>query len=242
VTDAEVIARLKPWAARLAEAASRQPPVPFVPRTWCAWLQKAGDERLKAVSDRAETLMAWIGVSDPTIPRRHLRHLAAADSPDADLRLLVATLSWGRGKRNGRMLPRMVETLKAADRNDVLSRTASAAAEGRIVDAYRAWTLPGLREPFFTKWLWSAGTRSTSPAAAPLVLDGRVWRSLNRGLTWDSIIAAQSWERACRYEAYCEAMVRWATGLSGSIRVSAEDVEYGLFYANGDLDNLGELP
>jgi hypothetical protein len=244
VSDTQVVDRLRLWATRLAGAADRQSAVRFVPETWCRWLAQVPDPQLQMAATDTDALLRWLEVALPKIDRPHLRHLATEGSgPEANLRLFVAVLVWGRGTSNGRMLPHMVRALGAANRDLVLKATAVAATERRLAGAYDGWTLPGLREGFFTKWLWASGTRSLKPGPVPLVLDSRVWRSLNNGLGWNSLIAAQSFSWSDRYAAYCETIARWAAGLSEEGRmVSAEDLEFGLFYANGKLERLNTVP
>ena len=114
--------------------------------------------------------------------------------------------------------------------------TAVMATTNRPADAYRAWRIAGLREPFFTKWLWAASCIGT-PERRCLVLDARVWSTLNEALSWSSLVAAGTRRRAARYEAYVDTCHSWAAALGNG--VSAEDVEWALFAANGDLARLG---
>lgn len=74
-----------------------------------------------------------------------------------------------------------------------------------------------------------------------MILAGRVWRGLNAGLGWNSVVAAQTWRRPMRYKAYCEAMMRWSDGLQADEQVSPEDLEFALFHAGGRLEILDEL-
>ena len=223
---AAALARLAPYAVPIAGAARRHSAVSFVAETWREWLGEAG---LEDVAGRV------IGrFQDGTIDRENLRQVARDGSGDLDL--LVATLIWGRGKSNGRMRPHIVAALRSDRRDEVLRETGRLAATGQPAAAYRAWSLPGLRAPFFTKWLWAASERG-EPEVRPLILDARVWISLG-DLGWSSLEAAGGSRRwPDRYAAYVESCHDWAAQLSDTGRdVSAEDIEYALFRANGPLD------
>lgn len=239
VADEAIVESLLRWVSRLANAAARQPPVPYVATTWNRWLRAMPS----SPSLDEECSLSWVGLTGKKVSRADLRRLAAAgDGPSDNLRLLIAALVWGRGRRNARMFPHTMVCLKAPGRDDVLAATADAARAGRLADAYDAWTLPGLREPFFTKWLWAVGTRAQERVARPLVLDSRV-RATLKALGWNSVKAAGTRRRSVRYATYCEATVRWGALLSEHGRtVSAEDLEYALFFAGGELTRLTELP
>lgn len=242
ISDADVIDRLHPWVAQLAGAAARQRAMPFNEAEWQRWLKQVPDPTLQAVAAHPGELLAWLGLERPQVSRADLRRLAVAE-PRSNLRLLVGVLVWGRGRKNQRMLPHMMATLAAPARNEVLAATGAAAAARDLAVAYAGWSLPGLRAPFFTKWLWAAGLRSGHHRNVPLVLDSRVSSSLNRGLGWNSRIAAQSLRLPRRYATYCDAMTRWADGLSDhDLVITAEDLECGLFHADGVLERLETLP
>ena len=68
--------------------------------------------------------------------------------------------------------------------------------------------------------------------------DARVWNSL-ADLGWSSLEAAGGSRRwPHRYAAYVESCHDWAAQLSSTgCDVSAEDIEYALFLANGPLDD-----
>ncbi len=146
---ARLIVPLARYAAAIAGSADKQS-VKFVESTWRSWLSRAHVE--PAVTDRVFRAIGTDAVTRPQIRR------LAEDAETADLRLalLIAALVWGRGKKNGRMRDSIIKTLTHDDRDRVLERTAELAQDDNIPAAYRAWTLPGLRQPFFTKWLWAA--------------------------------------------------------------------------------------
>ena len=93
----------------------------------------------------------------------------------------------------------IVRALTHQDRDHVLKQTAELAQRGAVADAYAAWKLPGLRAPFFTKWLWAAS--SLTPQSCCLIQDKRVWNSL-RALGWDSLRASGQRDWPSRYAAY----------------------------------------
>ena len=75
---------------------------------------------------------------------------------------------------------------------------------------------------FFTKLLWALGeTLDVWPK--PLILDSRVWASLE-ALRWDSRLAAGSRRWSKRYIAYLRACEAWA-----GERFVAQDVEFTVF-------------
>ena len=217
---------LLPHAKKIAGSAGRQS-VRYVPSTWHAWLA-LGDLN----GDVANRVFSSIGPD--TVSRSEIRSLAKdVGSADGRLALLVAVLIWGRGTANGRMRDAIVRALTHPDRDQVLQQTAEWAQQGKVAEAYAAWTLPGLRAPFFTKWLW--GASSPTPQRSCLVLDKRVWNSLG-ALGWDSLQASGKRDWPSRYAAYV-ADVHDCAGQIGS-GVSAEDIEYTLFRINGNLDQL----
>jgi hypothetical protein len=198
-----------------------------VPSTWRSWLSSA--DVSPEVSDGV-----FSAIGPETISRSHIRALAQdADSADGRLALLIAVLIWGRGTANGRMREPIVRALTHQDRDQVLERTAELAQRGAVADAYAAWTLPGLRAPFFTKWLWAAS--SLKPDSCSLIQDKRVWNSL-RALGWDSLQASGRRDWPSRYAAYVADVHECARQIGNG--VSAEDIEYTLFRANGNLDEL----
>lgn len=224
--------RLRPYAGVISGGATRHAAVELVPDTWRSWT--AGTPAASAV----ETILE--DHANGSIDRAALARLAkSAHDPESRLQLLVATLVWGRGKSNGRMRPHMMKTLTHDRRDEVLSRTQELALDGSLSSAYTAWDLPGLGPAFFTKWLWSS-TLTRPAAKRGLILDSRVWATLNGPLTWSSIVATSgNRRRAARYAAFVDSARRWAAELSTSDRaVTPEDIEWALFAANGDLHRL----
>jgi hypothetical protein len=195
---------LVPHRDRIAGCADRQS-VPFIESTWRRWLDLGNID-----TDVVERVLASVGPE--RVPREQVRVMASHTATADDcLALLIAALVWGRGKRNARMRDPIVRTLTHPNCGEVLAETADLAQAGRVAQAYKAWTLPGLQAAFFTKWLWAA-TAST-PDRCCLVLDSLVWRTL-RTFGWNSLEAAGgSRSRAMRYAACQWTLVtaRWRT-------------------------------
>jgi hypothetical protein len=230
--DERVVALLLPYRDALAGAARAQRPDPFVRKKWRRALDRSG-----LTSGQVEALFDVLPKT--SIGRNDLRQMArAAQGTQADLNLFVATMAWGRGKRNAGMPARIVGAIDDSRRAAVLAETARLATAGDVERAYRAWTLPGLGPPFFTRWLWAASLRG-DPGTRPLILDRRVRRSLKEALGWSMRQAAGTDARAARYRAYCEAAARWANALSDAqSNVAPEDIECALLRADGSLRRL----
>jgi hypothetical protein len=230
--DARVVALLLPYRDALVGAARGQPPDPFVRKKWRRALDKSA-----LTSGQVDALFDVLPTT--SIGRNDLRQIArAAHGTQADLNLFVATMVWGRGKRDAGVLARIVGAIDDSRRAAVLAETARLAAAGDVERAYRAWTLPGLGPPFFTRWLWVASLRG-DPDTRPLILDRRVRRTLKDALGWSMRQAAGTKARAARYRAYCEAAARWANALSDAqSNVAPEDIECALLQAGGSLRRL----
>lgn len=221
----------------MSGAAERQPAVEFVPDTWRRWLTaspEAGGAGMQR--DLVDALLQRF--PDRRLTRADVQQVVLDQPPvEANRTLFITAMIWGRGKSNARMLPGIMKALRSPQCDDVLALTAERVAEGDLEGAYRSWRLPGIREPFFTKWFWATRNRlNTGPTA--LVLDGRVWSTLS-ALGWNSIEAAGSRRRALRYVAYVRLAHAWAGEMSRPrLHVTAEDVECSLFFAAGDLRRL----
>jgi hypothetical protein len=218
---------LAPHKRKIAGSADRQS-VRYVAKTWRSWLDLA-DLMSPGLADKVFDV-----IGPNTVSRSQIRTLAGnASSAEARVVLLIAVLVWGRGTANGRMRDAVVRALTHPDRDHVLEQTAKLAERSSVAKAYAAWTLPGLRAPFFTKWLWAASC--LSPRSCCLVQDKRVWNSLG-ALGWDSLLASGKRDWPSRYAAYVSDVHECALQIGDS--VSAEDIEYTLFRINGDLDQL----
>lgn len=223
---------LRPHAIAISGGAARHGAVAFVGETWRTW-----SDGTDVAGPVAEVISRYPANS---INRADLAELAeGAVDDDGQLRLFIATLIWGRGKSNGRMREHIIKALVHPSRDEVLARTQEIAVAGQLGGAYAAWRLPGLGPAFFTKWLWSSTLRCP-PDERGLILDARVWATLNGPLGWSSVVATGgSRRRPERYVAYVTAARRWASELTtDEADVSAEDVEWALFHANGDIARL----
>ncbi len=218
-----VLKILTPHVDVIAGGASRQDPVSFIGETWGSWLEGTD------VAGTADAVLQELGgaVNRSQIAKFALNAVGA----EGRMRLLLATLMWGRGKSNGRMRHHIVKAVTYQSCDSVLEETQSLASDGDLAEAHRSWSLkwrmPGLGEPFFTKWFW-ASTLTLPSSEQALILDGRVWNTLG-SLDWNSLDAtAGDRHRARRYEAYVEAARRWAEDLTTPTRVvTPTDIVWG---------------
>lgn len=203
---------------------------------WDGYLTRTGRMGLRSVLKAAPAV-----VETASITRRDVVKLAQTTTTRRDREaLLIATLVWGKGKGNNRMLPAFVRLLQNSKLDRALATSAEFAREGHPSAAYRAWRssgVTGLGEAFFTKWLWAAShigkNRFSADRPRCLVLDTRVWNTLgNSTHVWSSRVAADTRSRPARYAAYTRDCHDWATNL----RVTAEQVEWAFFTANGRID------
>ena len=155
--------------------------------------------------------------------------------------LFVATMMWGRGPKNGRLMPKFRKVSQDAKFEATLEKTRGLITAGKPVDAYQAWIdsgIKGIREPFFTKWLFVCGLDSKATGLQPLVLDSRVWKSLS-AIGWSSERQTGTKYRknpAGAYGAYLEAVKFWASELSSEdVTISPLQVEQYFFNKNGNL-------
>lgn len=211
-------------AKRGAFSASDHGAINFHADTWRKWLDT--DELAPALASFESALDIAGG---PSISRNDLGKIATSGADD--LTLFLATMAWGRGNSNGRMRDAFKRTLADDRLPSVLVKTKEAALSGDPAAAHRAWEMKrGIREPFFTKWLWASTLSDDNLAVRPLILDGRVWASLGK-LRWSSLTTAGTRNRSQRYAAYVLQAHEWAKEASEATgrTVSPEDVEYWLF-------------
>jgi hypothetical protein len=152
--------------------------------------------------------------------------------------LFVATMMWGRGPKNGRLMPKFLLAADHPDLDATLQTTRERILAGQPGDAYRVWIesgVSGIREPFFTKWFFVCGLDTARAGLQPFTLDGRVRNSL-KAIGWPDSeetpgLRGQS---AQFYDAYLRALVTWAEQLSEpGLAVSPLQVEQFLFRKNG---------
>ena len=155
--------------------------------------------------------------------------------------LFIGAMMWGRGPKNGRLMPKFQRVSNHSDFEKTLQQTRDLILEGKPVDAYQAWIdsgIKGIAEPFFTKWFFICGLDSRRRSGLqPLVLDSRVWKSLSK-IGWSSERQTGTKYRknpAGAYGAYLEAMKQWASELSdGSVKISPLQVEQFFFRKSGE--------
>ena len=199
--------------------------VSYVWATWDSWLRKAcwSDEDIDRVRSR---------LNGEPITRIHIVGCAhsVTEGTARPSELLALALIWGRGKKNGRMKSHIVRLLSRENLDTELSEIWRAARSGDLAAAHRSWRLSGLREPFFTKFLWAC-TADLQENERCLVLDGNVRRTLSK---LDVVLPRG--EPGGRYKLYVETVRSW----SGD-QASPEDLEWALFSANGNLTKLRSL-
>ena len=219
-----VVEYRKHWRTELLQDAY---PVP-VPQN--AWRKYYPSESESLFSDE------WFG--DRRVLIADLKKLA--ESGVSNRVLFVAAMMWGRGPKNGRLMPKFAMVSTAVSFEETLKQTREMITVGKPVEAYQAWIdsgIKGIGEPFFTKWFFVCGLDSRASGLQPLVLDSRVWKSLSK-IDWSSERQTGTKYRknpAGAYGAYLEAMRVWASELSdGSVTVLPLQVEQFFFRKNGE--------
>ena len=163
-----------------------------------------------------------------------------AESDVSNRVLFVAAMMWGRGPKNGRLMPKFEMVSTAVNFEETLKQTRELITVGKPVEAYQAWIdsgIKGIGEPFFTKWFFICGLDPKASGLQPLILDSRVWKSL-AAIGWSSEHQTGTKYRkdpAGAYGAYLKAMRVWASELSdGSVMVSPLQVEQFFFRKSGE--------
>jgi hypothetical protein len=162
-----------------------------------------------------------------------------ANGGSANRVLFVAAMMWGRGPKNGRLMPKFKKAASHQNFEETLQKTRELIIDRKPIEAYRAWIesgVEGIGEAFFTKWFFVCGLDSRVKGIKPLVLDKRVWNSLS-AIGWSSERQTGKKYRmnqAGAYGAYLEAVHGWASELStSSAQISPLQVEQLLFRKNG---------
>lgn len=229
-SDPEIVAYL----ASHTELLHGEPAViAFTPATWHKWLPASLPG---AVLDLPDELGGKIG-------RPELEELAGGcGTPTGRLRLFVGALVWGLGRSNGRMLPGLARALESHELRPALTASLKHVRAGHPAEAYEAWSgaqIPGLGEPFFTKWLYAAGLQGVPDRALrPLVADSRVWASLHQlGWSTETTTGGRYRSRASSgYAAYLAAADRWGAWLRQQGQpVDVFAIEAALFAGAGKL-------
>lgn len=226
-----------------------QEPVRFRPSTWIRTLGDVPAARgIVQVLDEDRWALASSSKSklgDRLIDRHQLSEVAAKTSLADDRELLTLFLLvqvWGTGTSGNRTL-RHTRTA-FGDPAALLRSLRSTAGKLRAAEtdtspletAYREWNVGGVGRSFFTKWFAFVG-RVEGRAWQPLILDDRVFATLNETLDVKTSAMAASSNRARRYRAYVEHMHAWTAELATeptTADVDAERLEWVLFRHNGE--------
>jgi len=186
----------------------------------------------------SELLFSELWFADQRVSIADLKKLA--ESGVSNRVLFVATMMWGRGPKNGRLMPKFEMVSSHSNFEETLLKSRDLITAGKPVEAYQAWIdsgIKGIGEPFFTKWFFICGLDSQREGLQSLVLDKRVWKSL-AAIGWSSERQTGTKYRkdpAGAYGAYLEAMSYWANELSDeSVTVSPLQVEQFYFRKSGE--------
>ena len=135
------------WQSELRSGA---PPV-FVPKQ--AWLKYFPVESKELFSEQC--------FGDRQVSINDLAKLA--NSGVANRVLFVAAMMWGRGPKNGRLMPKFAKVASHQNFEETLQKTREFILEGKPKEGYQAWIdsgVMGIGEAFFTKWFFVCGLDS----------------------------------------------------------------------------------
>lgn len=221
-----------------------QPPVQFRPATWERALHAVNPAATALLRDERFTDASEASGSahdDRLVTRDGLRRACAEsnlDNPDSVTAAFALVMAWGSGLTGGRGLRNTARALGDNVRVHALLRDSARTLrqardpeDGALASAHRGFRLPGVRQPFFSKWFAFAGYRD-GREWQPLILDSRVYASLNETLNVSTKSLAGSRRRADRYVAYVAALHAWArqVGIPGA---TGERLEWILFRHRG---------
>jgi len=191
----------------------------------------------KYYPEESELLFSNEWFADRRVSIADLKKLAESDVSNRVL--FVAVMMWGRGTKNGRLMPKFKMVSTAVNFEETLKQTRDLITAGKPVKAYQVWIdsgIKGIGEPFFTKWFFVCGLDSKASGLQPLVPDSRVWKSLAK-IGWLSERQTGTKYRknpAGAYGAYLEAMTQWASDLSDeTVKISPLQVEQFFFRKSG---------
>lgn len=215
--DAEVRFRPATWEDRLADVPGAQGPLTVL-----------RDESLTHASKR----VAGDRVVDGDLLGGLLRDLDLDDAETVATAFLLVQV-WGSGTSGSRTIG---HTRRALTSYEPLVRdlraTATMLRSGVdyevLAAAHKTWKAQGVGQSFFTKWFSFAGHAAGRPWQ-PLILDERVFRTLNR--TLDVTVRSLTRKRgpAAAYEAYVRAMHEWGA----LVGADAARLEWIAFVHNG---------
>ncbi|MCG7210746.1 hypothetical protein [Streptomyces arenae] len=202
----------------------RQEPVRFRPEIWRARLEPHGVAGVLEIGRAGSTTGERL-ISREDLAR--LRDEVGAD-PDGLRGLFAAVMIWGSGTTNGRGPRYTKAALEDRQLLSALVGTRAKVCAGDLEGAYRGFRVNGVGRSFFTKWF--AVVDDGSAAERALILDDRVFRTLN-ALGWVSWRAAGTRNRAARYVAYVRDMHSWAKELD----VAPAWLEWLMFDLSGNV-------
>lgn len=227
-----------PRLVSLYDGEVAEPEVRFRPATWERKLADvAGAEvPLRALRDDTCTKVSKRVAGDRVVDRNVVARLSeAVDVGDSDALATAFLLVqvWGAGTSGSRTIGHTRRALTAYEPllHD-LRATATTLRDGAdyeaLATAHRTWKAEGVGQSFFTKWFSFAG-HVAGRSWQPLILDDRVYATLNRtlGVTTRGLAATRS--RSAAYEAYVRAMHAWAP----LVGADAARLEWIAFVHNG---------
>lgn len=136
------------------------------------------------------------------------------------LQTFVLTMAWASANAANTTLWATARALSDPDRAHRLLadsvrrlRSAETLHDGVLEANHRAWALRGVGQSLASRW-WSGAGHVAGRTWQPLVLDDRVYATLNRTLQIGGTARlASSRRRATRYRAYVDAVHRWSVEL-----------------------------
>lgn len=201
-------------------------PVRFRPPNWTAVLHRVDpwlDITALLRSRVYTTPLDGSKAKDRTVTFAAVRAACRAMDIGSDrevLQAFVLTMAWASAGAVNPTLRATARALADPDRahrilGDSVRRLRSAEAlhDGVLEANHRAWTLRGVGQSLASRW-WAAAGQVAGRGWQPLVLDDRVYATLNRTLQIGGTARlAGSRSRAVRYRAYVDAVHRWAVEL-----------------------------
>lgn len=204
----------------------RPKPVRFRPATWKGVLFHARtdlDVTTLLYSRQYTRPLATSKAKDRTVTLADVRAACGAMDIADDrevLQAFVLTMAWASDGTVNATLRATATALRDPTRaHRILGaaahrlRAAQSMQEGAIEDTHRAWSLRGVGQSLASHW-WSCAGHVAGRTWQPLILDDKVYATLNRTLMIGGTTRlASSRRRADRYRAYVEAVHRWAVEL-----------------------------
>ncbi|WP_026877882.1 hypothetical protein [Jiangella gansuensis] len=246
VTDASLPAGLVALVDKYANVQPR--PVRFRPATWQQALVGArASLRVTALlRDGAFTTpIPGSKAGDRTVTRAAaLRACTTMDLGDEKevLQAFVLTMAWGSEggvgnpslRATARALRNAERTYRGLSESARRLRAAATLQDGALEQNHRSWSLRPVGQSFASRW-WNLAGHVPARSWQPLILDERVYASLNRTLMIGGTTRlASSRRRADRYRAYVETLHRWSVELGlGGRTVDAERIAFVLGLHNG---------